>query len=259
MPMSRHDATLALQQETANVRVGVCGFCLPQAELFAQIRLLEVQQTFYKPPQLKTVERWRRAAPVDFEFTLKAFQAITHPVNPKTYRRTNLSVDEQAQCGNFRDTPVVRDAWAVTRRLAAALKAEWVVFQCPPGFQATEEHLTQLRQFFEWAPRDRLSFTWEPRHASWAPALIAGLCRELELVHAVDPLEQASATPPPHYFRLHGGRLGGFRYEYNHPYSDAELVEIRNACAAGPTWCLFNNIQMATDARRLTLRPPEAA
>ena len=105
------------------LRIGVCGFCLPQAELFRSFRLLEVQQTFYWPPQLKTVERWRRTAPSDFEFTLKAFQAITHTYNHRTYRKVRFSADELAQCGGFRDTQVVRDAWELTRTLAEALDA----------------------------------------------------------------------------------------------------------------------------------------
>src|SRR5689334_359445 len=74
-----------------SVRIGVCGFCLPQSELFRRFKLLEVQQTFYWPPQLKTVERWRRTAPEDFEFTLKAFQAITHTHNYRTYRKARFS------------------------------------------------------------------------------------------------------------------------------------------------------------------------
>src|SRR5688572_3961737 len=125
------------------VRVGACGFCLPQAELFRRFKLLEVQHTFYWPPQLKTVERWRRTAPPDFEFTLKAFQAITHPYNPRTYRKTKFSADELAQCGNFRDTSVVRAAWELTLSLADSLEATVVVFQCPPSFATTEENVSQ--------------------------------------------------------------------------------------------------------------------
>src|SRR4051812_9838693 len=138
---------------TVEVRTGVCGFCLPQAQLFRRFRLLEVQQTFYWPPQLKTVERWRRTAPADFEFTLKAFQAITHTYNHRTYRKAKFSADECAQCGNFGDTPVVRHAWERTQELAAALEATIVVFQCPPSFAATDENVANLRAFFFWANR----------------------------------------------------------------------------------------------------------
>src|SRR6478672_10586568 len=109
------------------LRIGVCGVCLPQAELFRSFNVLEVQQTFYWPPQLKTVERWRRTAPSHFEFTLKAFQAITHPYNHRTYRKVRFSADELAQCGGFCDTAIVRDAWNLTRSLSNALEATFVV------------------------------------------------------------------------------------------------------------------------------------
>src|SRR3954463_9249166 len=118
-PLERMSTALRLSRDTfsangagrsTDVRVGVCGFCVPQSELFRRFALLEVQQTFYWPPQLRTAERWRRTAPADFEFTVKAFQAITHPYNNRTYRKARFSADELAQCGDFCDTPVVREA-----------------------------------------------------------------------------------------------------------------------------------------------------
>ena len=242
------------------LRIGVCGFCLPQAELFRRFKLLEVQQTFYWPPQLKTVERWRRTAPPDFEFTLKAFQAITHYYNHRTYRKVRFSADELAQCGGFSDTQVVRDAWELTRTLANALAATMVVFQCPPSFAATEENVRQLKRFFHWAPRGRLRLAWEPRHATWTPELVGELCRELDLTHTVDPFEQASAFGEPRYYRLHGTATGNFRYEYDHPYSGEELHKLKHLCAGSATYCMFNNKQMATDAERFEkLAEPLAA
>jgi uncharacterized protein YecE (DUF72 family) len=233
-----------------DVRTGVCGFCVPQSAIYRRFKLLEVQQTFYWPPQLKTVERWRRTAPSDFEFTLKAFQAITHAYNSRTYRKAKFSADELAQCGGFCDTPVVREAWKTTRVLARALEATFVVFQCPPSLDANENNIGQLRRFFEWAERGKLRFAWEPRHATWTVDLVGELCRELDLIHAVDPFEQASAYGDPQYFRLHGKSLGAFRYEYGHEYSDEQLEDLRRMCLVRPTYCLFNNKQMAKDAER---------
>jgi uncharacterized protein YecE (DUF72 family) len=236
---------------SSHIRVGVCGFCRPQAELFSRFQLLEVQQTFYWPPQLKTVERWRQAAPENFEFTLKAFQAITHPSSSPTYRRAKFSAQQLAECGHFGDTPTVREAWETTRQLALGLGATTIVFQCPPRFGATSENVGRLRSFFHWIDRTSMRLAWAPRHASWSVDLIEELCRELDLIHAVDPLERASVHGEPAYFRLHGLALGSYRYKYNHPYSDEQLLEIRRRCLPGPTLCLFNNMQMAADAERL--------
>jgi uncharacterized protein YecE (DUF72 family) len=246
-------STAATSADSQSIRLGVCGFCLPQAELFRRFSLLEVQQTFYWPPQLKTVERWRRTAPEDFEFTVKAFQAITHPGASPTYRRTKFSTDERAQCGGFCDTKVVRDAWHLTFELANSLEASIIVFQCPPSFDASDENVERLRQFFHWADRGRLRFGWEPRHTTWTRGLVRDLCWELELIHVVDPLEQGDVCGSPRYLRLHGKSLGNFRYDYGRTYTDEELADIYERCQPGPTYCLFNNKQMATDAERFSL------
>src|SRR3954464_4273437 len=235
---------------TTDIRIGVCGFCVPQPELFRRFSLLEVQQTFYWPPQLRTAERWRRTAPADFEFTVKAFQAITHTYNNRTYRKAKFSADEVAQCGGFCDTPVVRAAWETTRAPAGALEATVVVFQCPPSFEANENTIRQLQNFFEWAERGKLRFAWEPRHVTWTENLVGELCHDLDLIHAVDPFEQASAHGDPQYFRLHGKSLGAFRYQYGHEYSIDQLEELKRMCLMRPTYCLFNNKQMAKDAER---------
>ena len=49
-------------------------------EYFETFPLVEVQQTFYEPPAPRTLLRWREQAPDSFEFTMKAWQLITHRV-----------------------------------------------------------------------------------------------------------------------------------------------------------------------------------
>ncbi len=227
------------------------------AGLFRTFAVMEIQQTFYQPPQLKTVQRWRQQAPPHFEFTLKAFQAITHPGGSPTYRRCKLSAAERQECGFFRDTPTVRAAWETTRTLATALHASVVVFQCPASFTPTAAHIENLRRFFGRIPRDRLLLGWEPRGPAWDAALVRDLCRDLNLLHVVDPFQTEATHGAARYYRLHG--IGGYAYRY----SDAELLTLREWCAGSPTYCMFNNTEMATDAVRfidLLRRPyqPEA-
>ena len=75
------------------VRLGLCGFTIGASEYFRRFRVVEVQQTFYEPPQDATLVRWRRQAPPGFEFTLKAWQLVTHEGSSPTYRRMKHGLD----------------------------------------------------------------------------------------------------------------------------------------------------------------------
>ena len=91
------------------IHVGCAGFVRSQAAYFQHFRLVEIQQTFYKPPMLKTALRWREQAPPEFGFALKAWQLITHPRHSPTYARAGLDIPATATglYGSFRPTPEV--------------------------------------------------------------------------------------------------------------------------------------------------------
>ncbi len=226
------------------VLVGTCGWGMAQEKYYAAFPLIELQQTFYRLVRPATAQRYRRQAPQGFCFTLKAFQGITHPGNSPTYRRSPLTPQQRQQAGLFRDTPLVRQWWEHTCRLAQALEAAVVLLQCPRSFRPTRENLQRLHRFLQWAPRPGFLLAWEPRGPQWTGPLVAEVCRRHEVIHAVDPLAQEPATDPPQYFRLHG--IGGYRYRY----TDRDLDLLETKCRRGRTWCLFNNAFMTEDARR---------
>jgi uncharacterized protein YecE (DUF72 family) len=118
------------------------------------------------------------------------------------------------------------------------------VFQCPVSFRPTEANLDNLRWFFRWAERDRLVFGWEPRGCGWTARLVDALCRELDLLHVVDPFQQQPVHGLPVYLRLHG--IGGYEYQY----SAKELQYLSRVCSAELTYCMFNNTAMREDALR---------
>src|SRR4051812_8815845 len=177
------------------LKVGCCGFPLAKAKYAAVFPAVEVQQTFYQPPRIGTLQRWRAEAPADFEFTIKAWQLITHSPTSPTYRRvtTELNAAERNDCGAFQPTSIVHEAWLTTRASAEALGARCVLFQCPASFTPTEQNITNLRQFFSGLERHGLTLVWEPRGA-WSDPLLASLCRDLDLVHAVDPFIRPTVT-----------------------------------------------------------------
>jgi uncharacterized protein YecE (DUF72 family) len=237
------------------LKIGCCGFRLSRAEYFLRFPVVEVQQTFYQPPQLATLQRWREEAPADFEFTLKAWQLITHDGGSPTYRRIKreLTEEERETCGSFRPTEIVREAWNVTRACAETLGAKRVLFQCPARFKPTTANVGNLRQFFSTVERGRFVFMWEPR-GEWSRELISELCRELDLVHVVDPLVERTVTPERCYFRLHVRRGGRNHYE------DEELTELYSMLPRGTTsYVLFNNVRMADDATRFQRLVGEAS
>jgi uncharacterized protein YecE (DUF72 family) len=85
------------------IKIGCCGFAVSQQEYFKSFKLIEIQHTFYQLPLLKTAEKWRNSAPKDFEFTIKAWQLITHEPASPTYRRLREKIDPTKKdcCGSL--------------------------------------------------------------------------------------------------------------------------------------------------------------
>ena len=63
-----HDVT------KSDLRIGCCGFPQPLERYAQTFAVVEVQQTFYQLPLLRTLAKWRARVPDGFEFTLKAWQ-----------------------------------------------------------------------------------------------------------------------------------------------------------------------------------------
>jgi len=224
------------------VKIGCCGFSKGMKHYFSRFKLVEVQQTFYKPPQVATARRWREQAAMDFEFTVKAWQLITHPPPSPTYRKAGLSIprSKETSYGFFRPTEGVMAAWHSTREIAEALGAKAIVFQCPPSFREEAQNVENMRSFFSAVER-RFLFIWKPR-GDWSSEGIRALCHELELVHCVDPFHREPLYGGVRYFRLHGGP------GYHHKYTDEELKCLGDRWREG--YFLFNNLSMYDDALR---------
>lgn len=228
------------------VHVGCCGFRSSRQSYFTELPAVEIQHTFYQPPKIETLEKWRAEAPPAFEFTVKAWQLITHQSTSPTYRRLRreLTDEEKEDAGAFRPTEIVREAWEATLASALALRARMILFQCPASFRPSPENLDNLRRFFTGVERRGLHFGWEPR-GSWPRETITQLCAELDLWHVVDPFSERTVTPARAYFRLHGRK--GWRYRYE----DEELEELALMLPArAASYVFFNNIEMRRDALR---------
>jgi uncharacterized protein YecE (DUF72 family) len=231
------------------VKLGMCGFTIGAAAYFKQFPVVEVQQTFYDPPPLATLEKWRAQAPPSFEFTMKAWQVITHFGTSRTYRRLRreFSDHQRAEAGGFRVNATTVAAWETTLEAARILRATAILFQCPASFRATDENVAAMRRFFAAIDRpDGVNLLWEPR-GPWPDELVLSLCRDLGLVHAVDPFIRPSLTPELLYWRLHGTK------SHYANYTDDELRQILAWLPNDATvdaYVMFNNIPRVKDVKR---------
>ena len=236
------------------MKLGMCGFTIGAAAYYKRFSVVEVQQTFYDPPPAATLKRWRSEAPPAFEFTMKAWQVITHFGTSRTYRRLKSPFpdDARTEAGGFRLNDTVFAAWLTTLDCAELLRATSILFQCPASFRPTPDNLGAMREFFRHIDHPPgIRFLWEPR-GDWPDDTIRELCRELDLIHAVDPFIRPSLTPEIIYWRLHGNRS-----HYDN-YTEAELRQIyawlpdddRDA------YVMFNNIPRVKDIQHFQALAP---
>ena len=218
------------------IRIGCCGFPVSMKRYFQFFNTVEIQKTFYKPPQADTAKKWRTQAPKGFEFTLKAWQVITHPPSSPTYRKAGIEVKD---AGFFKPTEEVFNAWEVTKEIAKILDAKFVVFQTPRSFRDTDENIENMREFFGSIERDFV-FGFEPR--GWRENKVREVCQELDLIHVVDPFTSKQLYGDICYFRLHG-------FNYKHKYTDEELLKLKGLISK-PGYVMFNNVHMFDDALR---------
>ena len=240
------------------IKLGMCGYTIGAAAYVKQFPVVEIQQTFYDPPPVVTLEKWRTMAPADFEFTIKAWQVITHLGTSSTYRRLRrpFTDDERREAGGFRTNATTLAAWNTTLDAARALRATAILFQCPASFKATDENIAAMRKFFATIDRPAgVRLLWEPR-GPWPDEAVLSLCREIGLAHAVDPFIRPSLTPELLYWRLHGN---GSAYA---SYTDGELRQIISWLPADQTidaYVMFNNIPRVKDVKRFRQLLPKIA
>lgn len=256
---------------TENVIVGTCGYGYyrppegwkqryeSKLQAFSQaFPTVELNRTFYQLPMVRTARRWRREAADDFVFTMKAWQALTHPTSSPTWRKRKNGLTEQQEkhFGYLRPTNEVIEAWEETRERAEALSAPVCVLQTPGSFDCSHEHEENMRKLLSRLERGGVDLAWEPR-GDWKqhPERVQRICNDLGLIHVVDIMrrEPVSAHPTA-YVRLHG--LNEDEYDYDYDYTADELEDLARrvsqlADAHDTVYCLFNNFQMYDNAQQL--------
>ena len=253
------------------VRIGTCGYSRYQPQggwksrykdklqAFADaFPAVELNRTFYKLPMVKTAKKWREEVPEEFAFTVKAWQAITHPTSGVTWRKRKekLTPEQEREFGYLNPHAVVFDAWDETAAVAETLRAPVVLLQTPSGFGPNDRNLGNLRAFLREIDRHGMEIAWEPR-GEWNNHLdsIGELCEELRVIHVVDLLRrEPQSTGETAYVRLHG--LNERETDNDYDYSEEELRELARRLEEleqryETVYCMFNNFEMYPNAQRL--------
>ena len=167
--------------------------------------------------------------------------------------RSYFPDEARNEAGGFRLNDTVFAAWLTTLECARILGATAILFQCPASFRPSPDALAAMREFFRQIDRPPgVRFLWEPR-GEWPDDTILRICRDLDLVHAVDPFIRPSLTPAVIYWRLHGNR------SHYASYSDAELRQIHAWLPRDDrdAYVMFNNIPRVKDIRRFRELAPQ--
>jgi uncharacterized protein YecE (DUF72 family) len=120
---------------------------------------VEVNSTFYRPPDPGLAQSWVARTPASFQFAVKLYQKFTHP---DMYLARPGATDWTVSAADLDQFRSGIDPLANAGRLAALL------LQFPPSFQASDE----ARLYLDWL-LDGLSaypLAVELRHRSWSDA-----------------------------------------------------------------------------------------
>lgn len=240
------------------VKIGCCGFPVSRRKYYKIHRLVELQNTFYNLPSREWAEKIRAEAPREFEFTVKAWQVITHPYRSPTWRKLkNKPAGNIENYGWLKPTRENLEALIKTLEIADVLEAKIIVLQTPGSMPYNEESKKWILEFFDKTGEiisNKYLFGWEPR-GEWAKHIseYGEILREHRIIHVVDPFryEPVSIVDGVAYYRLHGIGGGEVNYRYKYSVEDLEkLATILEQRVFETAYVLFNNVYMLDDSMR---------
>jgi len=220
-----------------------------ELEYYSQFfNTVEINSSFYRPPNPGYVYNWVKRVPKDFLFTVKLWQKFTHP---KMYQETTGEVAAISQD----DVDLFRHS---LEPLARYGKLGALLAQFPPSFKndgfGRQIMEAVIRTFGEYR------LVVELRHRSWSDdENTARFLRENNVpwVQIDEPKFQSSIsaeipiTADLAYFRFHGRNKemwwqGDSESRYKYLYSDNEIHELAEKVKvaseqANVTFALFNN------------------
>ncbi len=239
------------------IYVGTCGFPMGRSKYYGLFKTVELQDTFYNPPDTGRLAKLRSEAPPSFIFNMKAWQAITHPPSMPTWRRSKFKPPKDLwnKYGFLRPTKENFDAWEKVREGARALNAKVIVIQLPSAFKCTKENFNNATEFLKSVSSSNYIIGLELR-GDWTKntQLISELVNiNKNIIHVFDPFRLSPAViKEVTYMRLHG--IGGKDVNYRYRYKDEDLIKlkdfVKNLGGSNEIFVMFNNVYMRDDALR---------
>ncbi|MFH0914596.1 MAG: DUF72 domain-containing protein [Chloroflexota bacterium] len=222
---------------------------IDELEYYSQFfRTVEVNSSFYRPPDPATVHRWVKRVPEGFLFTVKLWQKFTHP---RMYR---TATGEEAVISR-EDVDLFQRS---LEPLVESGKLGALLAQFPPSFTNDPYERQVLRAVIRTFGHYPLAV--ELRHRSWSDDPdTARLLREHNVawVNIDEPQFRFSIakdlplTSDLAYFRFHGRNAemwwqGDSETRYQYLYSGEEIQELadrlrRASAQAKLTFTFFNN------------------
>jgi len=220
---------------------------------------VEINSSFYRPPDPAVSAGWVRKTPDKFLFTVKLWQKFTHP---KMYREAT----GEAAAISAADVDLFKNS---IEPLVTSHKLGALLAQFPPSFINDAYGKQILRAIMHSFGEYRLAV--ELRHKSWSddPAT-ALLLREANAcwVQSDEPkfdfsiASEVPVTSELAYFRFHGKNAemwwkGDVETRYKYLYSPSEIVELAEKVKAANeksnrTFAFFNNHWQAFAPRNAT-------
>jgi uncharacterized protein YecE (DUF72 family) len=131
-----------------------------------QLKVVEINNTFYRMPKKEVLEHWKKETPGGFLFSIKASQKITH-------RKRLLEAESETDY-------LIENLGTLGDKLGALL------FQFPPFFKKDSERLSN---FLKILPED-LPAVFEFRDDSWHDDEITALLKERKFIYCFSDMDE---------------------------------------------------------------------
>lgn len=181
---------------------------------------VEINSTFYRTPSPSSLERWYQDSPEDFLFSIKAPRNITH-LNRFRVNREEISTFYELISSGLQE------------------KLGNILFQLPPSFHHTPEHLQLICEKLD----NRFSNVVEFRHGSWWRPEVFDLFRQNKIIFCGQSYpgnipETAIVNGRLSYYRFHGKPV---LYKSEYPKEALQNLLSQLGHEAKEVFIYFNN------------------